>query len=185
MGHKVISIRNIHLYSVSTTGSLERAVEVSGLVEWQQTGNCSCLLRDALVCEGYTFWQANKLFSDKPALYSTLLLPMRKPFITPSYALVHSCTSLLSVLPPFSSTFPPLYPSLHTFLLTALPKLTPRVGASHCSCRDFIQILLLPQGNPSVIAPLSGPSFSHRWHATHQTLPLRGKQRARLVWITL
>lgn len=68
----------------------------------------------------------------------------------------------------------------NSFLLTTLPKLTPWVGASHCrateSCRDFIQILLLPQGNPGVIALLSGPfSYSHRWHATHQTLPLARK----------
>ncbi len=115
---KAILIKTLYLYhSISTTGSLsrERAVEATGLANWHQTGNCSCLLQDALVYEGYTFWQANRLFSDKPALYSTLLLPMRKPFITPSYG------SSLSVLPPFPSTFPQLYPSLSLFSFNSPP----------------------------------------------------------------
>lgn len=99
--------------------SRERAVEVAGLTEWQQTGNCNCLLQDALVCKGYTFWQANRLYCDKPALYSTLLLPMRKPFITQSYALVFSCASPLSI--PFPSTFPPLYSSLQFLSPNNLP----------------------------------------------------------------
>lgn len=77
---------------IFTAASLLKEAEVTGLAEWWQTGgrsngDCRCLLGDALVCEGYTLCQAKGVFTDRAALYSSLLLPMRNAFISQTCAL--------------------------------------------------------------------------------------------------